>query len=1500
MLFCSHNAGSSSFFRQLLSRFISIAALAVITGSAFAQVINYQSGYASADAGDWGGQGGAILGPPNVICANMGAIDKVNLVSGFGFSVPGGATITDVTAYPRAGATKAQPIEIQLASDASIDPPTLLGSTQNLNVPDTGGGSCATAIDLSVGGPLAGWGSPVLTPAIVNAATFGLSLITRERSTVKIDSICLEVRYTTDSGPAVQDQCITFPPVLTLVKEVDNTTYLGTALPSAWTLTADGPDNLSGITGSVDVTAVTVAAGDYTLGESGPAGYSGTWSCTGGGVLDQDGVSLTLADTNPAQETTCTLTNTAQPATLTLVKTLTVDNGSDSTLADWILTATGPAPFTVSGAANSASVVNQLVGAGNYSLNESGPPGFDRGPWNCVDTQAGAVASDPLVLANGANVTCTIVNDDLPSTLTLVKEVMNDNGGNAGVDEWTLSADGTGANDHSGTTSEWAGGFTVNADTYTLGESGPSGYTPSAWVCVDTQSGTVASDPLVLGNDRDVTCTITNTDVPATLVLSKTVNNSFGGNDAANTFPLTLTGNDGTHDGGVDYFSGGTQPTVVPGVLYTVSEVPNTGYQLANPGGIVCTDLDNAQNSPPGTTFTLTEGQNVSCVFSNEDIAPSLTLLKSVNGGALDPADFTLVLTGCNHAGTQHSSGDTPSNIESNCVYTLTELPEDGYASAGVSCVDTGNGDAPVNYPVTLNEGQVVSCTLTNDAVATGTITVIKQVNNNWNGPDDAADFDLQISWVNISGACVAGTDDFKSGESMDTETGCQYTVSETARPGYTQGTISCVDANDNDANLGHPFTSDGTEAAVCTIPNDDQPAQLALVKTVSGGDALPAEWLLIATDGGTTEQGQGGFASTDVPAGDWDLSESGGPSGYTPGAWSCLDGSGADFPLADADTVTLANGDIVTCTINNAGDATTLTLVKTLTEDGGGNADVDDWTLTADGTTDYSGTTTEYWAGGVSVDVDTYTLTENGGPDGYTPGAWVCEDALTGGVASDPLVLTTGQNVTCTIDNDDIAPTLTVVKNVVNNSGGNAVVESFTLTLQGDDGIHDPALEYDSGQSPPVKAGIVYTLDEVTEVTGYENTGVECVNNGDGDDPEVTDGSFTLTLDQDVTCTLTNDDIAPTLTLFKDVTNNNAGELEPGDFDLVLTSLTGDDPVHENGAIYKSGDSPVIIAAVQYEVSEIPETGYVEESIECVLNVDGEEDQPLPNPFTPQLGQDISCTVTNVDGEPTIVFWVSKDFTDDNDSQVQVKLSCNTGTYEPKDGWIVEGEKKGFVVSKFQPGLLSCKVEETSGPDGYLTTYMAGVVDGVADTVSDTEDKPGCYFEKVVSGAFTCDVVNTPAPVDLAVTKVWDISGSGGTDFSLDTTIIVRCDAEIVGGTKKGKHWTTNFELNDPSDYDENMATVTAQVIPEWYPMASEPDNQKYTECDAWEQDVESFVEVTNDCVDVEVAAGMGNSCTITNTVFFEGIPILNRYGMAIMVLLMLGVGMIGFRRFA
>ena len=110
-----------------------------------------------------------------------------------------------------------------------------------------------------------------------------------------------------------------------------------------------------------------------------------------------------------------------------------------------------------------------------------------------------------------------------------------------------------------------------------------------------------------------------------------------------------------------------------------------------------------------------------------------------------------------------------------------------------------------------------------------------------------------------------------------------------------------------------------------------------------------------------------------------------GGPAGYTAGAWSCDAGT-----LTGASLV-LPNGVSATCTINNDDQAATLTLVKTVTNDNGGTAAADRWTLTATGpTTDHRRhrltTVTN-----APVNAGTYTLSESGGRPGTPPGDWSC-----------------------------------------------------------------------------------------------------------------------------------------------------------------------------------------------------------------------------------------------------------------------------------------------------------------------------------------------------------------------------------------------------------------------------------------------------------------------------------------------------------------------------
>ncbi len=80
-------------------------------------------------------------------------------------------------------------------------------------------------------------------------------------------------------------------------------------------------------------------------------------------------------------------------------------------------------------------------------------------------------------------------------------------------------------------------------------------------------------------------------------------------------------------------------------------------------------------------------------------------------------------------------------------------------------------------------------------------------------------------------------------------------------------------------------------------------------------------------------------------------------------------------------------------------------------------------------------------------------------------------------------------------------------------------------------------------------------------------------------------------------------------------------------------------------------------------------------------------------------------------------------------------------------------------------------------------------------------------------------------------------------------------------------------------------------------------PDWNGGTTCELKEIMRDSFVESETDCVFLGVNAifpGEFHECTLTNTRIYEGVPTLSQYGLALMALLMVGVGMVGFRRFA
>ncbi|MBT8054869.1 MAG: hypothetical protein KJN69_13335 [Gammaproteobacteria bacterium] len=107
--------------------------------------------------------------------------------------------------------------------------------------------------------------------------------------------------------------------------------------------------------------------------------------------------------------------------------------------------------------------------------------------------------------------TASICTQATSTSLTLVKNVVNDNEGAASASDWTLSA--TGPSSFSGPGPSLSSGQGFEPGTYDLSESGgPAGYQASDWFCDGgTQND---ADTITLAQDESATCTITNDDIP--------------------------------------------------------------------------------------------------------------------------------------------------------------------------------------------------------------------------------------------------------------------------------------------------------------------------------------------------------------------------------------------------------------------------------------------------------------------------------------------------------------------------------------------------------------------------------------------------------------------------------------------------------------------------------------------------------------------------------------------------------------------------------------------------------------------------------------------------------------------------------------------------------------------------------------------------------------------------------------------------------------------------
>ena len=238
--------------------------------------------------------------------------------------------------------------------------------------------------------------------------------------------------------------------------------------------------------------------------------------------------------------------------------------------------------------------------------------------------------------------------------------------------------------------------------------------------------------------------------------------------------------------------------------------------------------------------------------------------------------------------------------------------------------------------------------------------------------------------------------------------------------------------------------------------------------------------------------------------------------------------------------------------------------------------------------------------------------------------------------------------------------------------------------------------------------------------------------------------------------------------------------------------------------------------------------------------------------------------------------FRVSKSYSDGSNNPVEVELSCNSGLPLEQRFTIAPGSPVTFVLTDYIPGSVRCEVTESGGAEGYVPRYYNGMFPSTAS----------CVFDTVLSGgAYTCDIMNTADNAMFTIRKHWVLSGEGFEEASYDVNVEVACSADIL-----------SVDGQPVTEPDGNMTLL----LGDGESRALEVDTLKGSaSCTATETVTESGVESSSEgCTSVLLTAGESAECTFTNTVFFEGVPVLDRYGLALLALLTLGIGLVAFRR--
>ncbi len=893
-----------------------------------------------------------------------------------------------------------------------------------------------------------------------------------------------------------------------------------------------------------------------------------------------------------------------------------------------------------------------------------------------------------------------------------------------------------------------------------------------------SQNGNAVIGLTIAGNDI-VSCTFVNAEIPGgTIVLEKTVVNDNGGTLVANDFPVAIDGSTAVWG----------DNSVSPGD-YTVSETTQPGYQAGVWGG----DCDSDGN------VTVASGQTATCTITNDDVAPTLTLEKTVkndDGGTATEANFQAYIDG------NPVDWDTPVEVKAGQEITATESSLSGYAAG-----DWG-ADCEANGTITLKLGESATCTITNDDKP-ATVKVVKYATHDNGGSVKAKDFKLYVDGDPLTVDTSGDTDADNSWaiqEVVEVKAGASHTVSEDVVSGYENTYINCFRGNDP---IGHPFTPVVGEQITCNVGNDDIAPKLTVTKIIDnnwGGDLEVSDFDLFV-DGLAVTSG----VEIELDAGTYTVSELQ-QMGYK------LTGFGGDCDLGGE--ITLEVGGTYTCDLTNQDRPARIKVRKDVVNDDGGTAVRGDFDLYVNKTEVNHGAWNTFPSG-------EYTVSESevNGYEQTDLRCWDLTDPQNRVRIDHPFMAENGRSYDCRITNDDEAPMLQLKKTVRNNNGGDNPATDWTLTAQG------TQVTYISESGAPVGPNMAVTesyevavgdpiaLSE-TGPAGYKASEWRC-NGGNWDND-----NLYLSIGDEVTCQIVNNDIPASVKVVKVARNDDGGNMDATDFSLYLNGYSLDGYLTDSGDInptdtYAEYSLGKLNSNEVYEVTEDSKPGYELESIECFVKTP-RGDMPIKHPFTPSEGQRVICKVFNND-KPAKLTLVKKVINDD-------------GGRARQNQWVLYADGPTTVQGRDQtPSLatgVSAKVSagwysfSEDGNDGYeLTSIRCNGewldLDAPRIRIRNGQEMKCVFVNDDIPP--TLRLAKTAISIDQPVTQVFRLrANQDGNRFDSPYRVDVnddtrRPDSAVVDGddgldagwVRISERVPDNWELADiicyPSDWDQH-----------------------------------------------------------------------------------------------